>query len=95
MKWRITYRYVNPHGAGPFTGSAVIERPDKPQRGEIIPAMFGQAQIKTVSRVKEFELDPKPEAPALTLKMPAVLPATQRVLFPGADCLPGQKDLFE
>lgn len=53
MKWRITYEYTNPHGAGPFRGKDIIERDEKPQRGEIISAMFGRARIKTVSRVKE------------------------------------------
>jgi hypothetical protein len=53
MKWRVSYIYVNPHPAGPFRGKAVIERDEKPQRGEIIAATMGRAQIKTVSQVKE------------------------------------------
>jgi hypothetical protein len=52
MKWNVSYEYVNPHGAGPFRGKAIIEQDTKPERGEIINAMMGRARIKTVSKVK-------------------------------------------
>jgi hypothetical protein len=53
-RWNVSYTYVNPHPAGPFRGRAVIEREDKPQRGEIIYAMMGRAAIKTVSRATKY-----------------------------------------
>ena len=48
-RWRVSYRYVNPHGAGPFKGKDTIFRPTKPVKGEEIYAMFGRATITTVS----------------------------------------------
>jgi hypothetical protein len=47
-KYRTTYDYDNPHGAGPFKGSMLTERQYK--RGEGIAAPFGRATVRS-SRV--------------------------------------------
>lgn len=52
MKYRISYTYNNPHGAGPFRGRTVIDRAEKPKKGDSYYAMFGAATIKTVSVAK-------------------------------------------
>lgn len=49
-QWRVSYRYVNPHGAGPFRGRMVLDY--KPEKGEEIYAMMGRAIVQTVSKVK-------------------------------------------
>jgi hypothetical protein len=49
-KWKVTYVYVNPGPAGPTRGKDVLNY--KPAKGDIIPAMFGQARIKTVSKCR-------------------------------------------
>jgi hypothetical protein len=49
-RYRVTYTYQNPHSAGPFHGSVVLDW--KPQKGDQIRAMFGLAIVKTVSKVK-------------------------------------------
>ena len=50
MKWHVSYVYLRPYGVGPFSGSGVIECAEKPRRGEIVAAMMGLAEIKTVSK---------------------------------------------
>ena len=58
MKYRISYRYVNPGPGGPFRGQDVFDMPTKPVKGETIWAMFGMAAIVSASRVKEPALTP-------------------------------------
>ncbi len=50
QKYIVSYRYVDPSGAGPFKGRMETER--KMQKGELIGAYFGTA-IVTSCRVKK------------------------------------------
>ena len=53
--YRVSYEYVNPHGAGPFMGSMTMV--SKPAKGDVINAMFGKATVTAVSKAKPRKLD--------------------------------------
>lgn len=53
--WRVSYRYTNPGPAGPSTGSMTL--PDKPQKGQRVKAMFGDAVVTSASPQKKAKLD--------------------------------------
>lgn len=42
-RFKVSYRYDNPHGSGPFKGSMVL--PLQYKRGETIRAPFGAATV--------------------------------------------------
>lgn len=49
--YRIKYRYLNPHGAGPFRGSQIVDR--RYAKGEEYYAMFGRAIVVSCGKVKQ------------------------------------------
>lgn len=51
IQWKISYKYDNPSGAGPFKGRAVIVSETKPRNGDLHYGPFGRATIVTASRV--------------------------------------------
>lgn len=50
--FRVTYKYVNPHGAGPFRGRCLMPFDRKPSKGDTIAAPFGRAAVTSVSKPK-------------------------------------------
>lgn len=50
MKYRTTYTYDNPRGAGPFKGAMTTEKQYK--RGDSIAAPFGSATVKSSRAIK-------------------------------------------
>lgn len=50
QKYKVSYEYVSPSGAGPYRGKTVLDY--KPAKGDQIRAMFGAAIVKTVSKAK-------------------------------------------
>jgi hypothetical protein len=54
QKIKVSYRYTNPSGAGPFKGSMMIDAANGPKRGDEIPAIMGRAIVTSVGRLKKL-----------------------------------------
>jgi hypothetical protein len=48
--YKVGIKYINPSPGGPFRGREIMSFPSKPERGQVIYAMFGRAVITSVSK---------------------------------------------